>query len=99
MRTSHSFNTAPVRLLFGMRLPLTLPAVVANVGRAVLVSLSVIIVTTVVTTKKLKRVMLGNVARVGVNLNFRNNVTMIVLTVVLSEVARKLKGRGGKGWT
>lgn len=98
MRTAHSFKTASKRLLFGMRLPLTLPAVVTKIGRAVVVTLSVIIVTTVVSTNKLNRVMLGKVARVGVKLNFRNNVTIIVLTVILSHVARNFIHEGWGEW-
>jgi glycine betaine/proline transport system permease protein len=96
IEASRSFGASPWQLLVRVQLPLALPTIMAGVNQALMLSLSMVVIASMIAVGGLGQMVLRGIGRLDMGLATVGGVGIVLMAIVLDRLTQSM-GQGRKG--
>ena len=89
-----AFGATPRQLFFKVQLPLAFPTVLTGINQAVMMSLSMVVVSAMISTGGLGEVVLEGITQMKIGLGFEGGIALVILAVILDRITQGIVRKG-----
>jgi len=100
VEASLAYGASHWQLLHKVQLPLALPSIMAGINQALMLSLSMVVIASMISVAGLGQMVLRGIGRLDMGLATVGGLGIVLLAVVLDRITQAMgkPGRGGKHW-
>lgn len=89
-----AFGATPRQLFLKVQLPLAFPTVLTGINQAVMMSLSMVVVSAMISTGGLGEVVLEGITQMKIGLGFEGGIALVILAVILDRITQGIVRKG-----
>jgi len=100
IEASLAYGASPWQLLHKVQLPLALPSIMAGVNQALMLSLSMVVIASMISVAGLGQMVLRGIGRLDMGLAAVGGLGIVMLAIVLDRITQSMgqPARSGKHW-
>jgi len=100
IEASLAYGASPWQLLHKVQLPLALPSIMAGVNQALMLSLSMVVIASMISVAGLGQMVLRGIGRLDMGLAAIGGLGIVMLAIVLDRITQSMgqPARNGKHW-
>lgn len=100
IEASRAYGASPWQLLWKVQLPLAMPSIMAGVNQALMLSLSMVVIASMIAVGGLGQMVLRGIGRLDMGLATVGGLGIVLLAIVLDRLTQAMgePGRGGQRW-
>ncbi len=100
IEASRAYGASPWQLLWKVQLPLALPSIMAGINQALMLSLSMVVIASMIAVGGLGQMVLRGIGRLDMGLASIGGLGIVLLAVVLDRITQAMGAprRGGQRW-
>ena len=100
IEASRAYGASPWQLLWKVQLPLAMPSIMAGVNQALMLSLSMVVIASMVAVGGLGQMVLRGIGRLDMGLATVGGLGIVLLAIVLDRITQAMgqPARGGRRW-
>ncbi len=100
IEASRAYGASPWQLLWKVQLPLAMPSIMAGVNQALMLSLSMVVIASMIAVGGLGQMVLRGIGRLDMGLATVGGLGIVLLAIVLDRITQAMgqPARGGKRW-
>ena len=100
IEASRAYGASPWQLLVKVQLPLALPSIMAGVNQALMLSLSMVVIASMIAVGGLGQMVLRGIGRLDMGLATVGGLGIVLLAIVLDRITQAMgePRRGGQRW-
>ena len=100
IEASRAYGASPWQLLVKVQLPLALPSIMAGVNQALMLSLSMVVIASMIAVGGLGQMVLRGIGRLDMGLATVGGLGIVLLAIVLDRITQAMgePRRGGQHW-
>lgn len=100
IEASRAYGASPWQLLWKVQLPLAMPSIMAGVNQALMLSLSMVVIASMIAVGGLGQMVLRGIGRLDMGLATVGGLGIVLLAIVLDRLTQAMgePGRGGERW-
>ncbi|CAB5719044.1 Glycine betaine/L-proline transport system permease protein proW [Delftia tsuruhatensis] len=100
IEASRAYGASPWQLLWKVQLPLAMPSIMAGVNQALMLSLSMVVIASMIAVGGLGQMVLRGIGRLDMGLATVGGLGIVLLAIVLDRITQAMgqPTRGGKRW-
>ena len=100
IEASRAYGASPWQLLWKVQLPLAMPSIMAGVNQALMLSLSMVVIASMIAVGGLGQMVLRGIGRLDMGLASVGGLGIVLLAIVLDRITQAMGAprRGGQHW-
>ncbi|AVP58382.1 glycine betaine/L-proline ABC transporter permease ProW [Pulveribacter suum] len=100
IEASRAYGASPWQLLWKVQLPLAMPSIMAGVNQALMLSLSMVVIASMIAVGGLGQMVLRGIGRLDMGLATVGGLGIVLLAIVLDRLTQAMgePARGGQRW-
>ncbi|MHC3432361.1 glycine betaine/L-proline ABC transporter permease ProW [Delftia lacustris] len=100
IEASRAYGASPWQLLWKVQLPLAMPSIMAGVNQALMLSLSMVVIASMIAVGGLGQMVLRGIGRLDMGLATVGGLGIVLLAIVLDRITQAMgqTNRGGARW-
>ena len=100
IEASRAYGASPMQLLWKVQLPLAMPSIMAGINQALMLSLSMVVIASMIAVGGLGQMVLRGIGRLDMGLATVGGLGIVLLAIVLDRITQALgeTKRGGAHW-
>ncbi|QXL85372.1 glycine betaine/L-proline ABC transporter permease ProW [Comamonas sp. NLF-1-9] len=100
IEASRAYGASPAQLLFKVQLPLAMPSIMAGINQALMLSLSMVVIASMIAVGGLGQMVLRGIGRLDMGLATVGGLGIVLLAIVLDRITQAMgePRRGGERW-
>ena len=100
IEASRAYGASPAQLLFKVQLPLAMPSIMAGINQALMLSLSMVVIASMIAVGGLGQMVLRGIGRLDMGLATVGGLGIVLLAIVLDRITQAMgePRRGGQRW-
>jgi glycine betaine/proline transport system permease protein len=100
IEASRAYGASPWQLLWKVQLPLAMPSIMAGVNQALMLSLSMVVIASMIAVGGLGQMVLRGIGRLDMGLATVGGLGIVLLAIVLDRITQAMgqTSRGSKRW-
>ncbi len=100
IEASRAYGASPMQLLWKVQLPLAMPSIMAGVNQALMLSLSMVVIASMIAVGGLGQMVLRGIGRLDMGLATVGGLGIVLLAIVLDRITQAMgeQQRGGARW-
>ena len=100
IEASRAYGASPWQLLWKVQLPLAMPSIMAGVNQALMLSLSMVVIASMIAVGGLGQMVLRGIGRLDMGLASVGGLGIVLLAIVLDRITQAMgePRRGGQRW-
>ena len=101
IEASRAYGASPMQMLFKVQLPLAMPSIMAGINQALMLSLSMVVIASMIAVGGLGQMVLRGIGRLDMGLATVGGLGIVLLAIVLDRITQAMgkPQRGGERWT
>jgi glycine betaine/proline transport system permease protein len=88
VEAAHAFGATPTQLLFGVELPLALPAIMAGINQTIMMALSMVVIASMIGARGLGEQVLNGIQTLDVGKGLEAGIAIVILAIVLDRITQ-----------
>lgn len=100
IEASRAYGASPAQLLWKVQLPLAMPSIMAGINQALMLSLSMVVIASMIAVGGLGQMVLRGIGRLDMGLATVGGLGIVLLAIVLDRITQAMGDaqRGGARW-
>ncbi len=100
IEASRAYGASPMQLLWKVQLPLAMPSIMAGINQALMLSLSMVVIASMIAVGGLGQMVLRGIGRLDMGLATVGGLGIVLLAIVLDRLTQAMgeTKRGGQRW-
>lgn len=100
IEASRAYGASPAQLLLKVQLPLAMPSIMAGINQALMLSLSMVVIASMIAVGGLGQMVLRGIGRLDMGLATVGGLGIVLLAIVLDRITQAMgePRRGGQRW-
>ncbi|MEX8194387.1 glycine betaine/L-proline ABC transporter permease ProW [Comamonas guangdongensis] len=100
IEASRAYGASPAQLLWKVQLPLAMPSIMAGINQALMLSLSMVVIASMIAVGGLGQMVLRGIGRLDMGLATVGGLGIVLLAIVLDRITQAMgePSRGGSRW-
>ncbi|WP_240466927.1 glycine betaine/L-proline ABC transporter permease ProW [Comamonas sp. lk] len=100
IEASRAYGASPAQLLWKVQLPLAMPSIMAGINQALMLSLSMVVIASMIAVGGLGQMVLRGIGRLDMGLATVGGLGIVLLAIVLDRITQAMgeAQRGGARW-
>ncbi|QNP48283.1 glycine betaine/L-proline ABC transporter permease ProW [Diaphorobacter aerolatus] len=100
IEASRAYGASPMQLLWKVQLPLAMPSIMAGINQALMLSLSMVVIASMIAVGGLGQMVLRGIGRLDMGLATVGGLGIVLLAIVLDRITQAMgqNERGGVRW-
>ncbi len=100
IEASRAYGASPLQLLWKVQLPLAMPSIMAGINQALMLSLSMVVIASMIAVGGLGQMVLRGIGRLDMGLATVGGLGIVLLAIVLDRITQAMgePKRGGAHW-
>ncbi|WP_313300036.1 glycine betaine/L-proline ABC transporter permease ProW [Diaphorobacter sp.] len=100
IEASRAYGASPMQLLWKVQLPLSMPSIMAGINQALMLSLSMVVIASMIAVGGLGQMVLRGIGRLDMGLATVGGLGIVLLAIVLDRITQAMgePKRGGTHW-
>ncbi|WP_205904711.1 glycine betaine/L-proline ABC transporter permease ProW [Diaphorobacter sp. HDW4A] len=100
VEASRAYGASPMQLLWKVQLPLAMPSIMAGINQALMLSLSMVVIASMIAVGGLGQMVLRGIGRLDMGLATVGGLGIVLLAIVLDRITQAMgqTQRGGAHW-
>ena len=100
IEASRAYGASPMQLLWKVQLPLAMPSIMAGINQALMLSLSMVVIASMIAVGGLGQMVLRGIGRLDMGLATVGGLGIVLLAIVLDRITQAMgePKRGGSRW-
>lgn len=100
IEASRAYGASPAQLLWKVQLPLAMPSIMAGINQALMLSLSMVVIASMIAVGGLGQMVLRGIGRLDMGLATIGGLGIVLLAIVLDRITQAMgePRRGGARW-
>jgi glycine betaine/proline transport system permease protein len=100
IEASRAYGASPAQLLWKVQLPLAMPSIMAGINQALMLSLSMVVIASMIAVGGLGQMVLRGIGRLDMGLASVGGLGIVLLAIVLDRITQAMgePRRGGTHW-
>ncbi|MDR2334704.1 MAG: glycine betaine/L-proline ABC transporter permease ProW [Burkholderiaceae bacterium] len=100
IEASRAYGASPMQLLWKVQLPLAMPSIMAGINQALMLSLSMVVIASMIAVGGLGQMVLRGIGRLDMGLATVGGLGIVLLAIVLDRITQAMgeAKRGGVHW-
>ncbi len=100
IEASRAYGASPAQMLFKVQLPLAMPSIMAGINQALMLSLSMVVITSMIAVGGLGQMVLRGIGRLDMGLATVGGLGIVLLAITLDRLTQSLgkPSRGARRW-
>jgi len=100
IEASRAYGASPLQLLWKVQLPLAMPSIMAGINQALMLSLSMVVIASMIAVGGLGQMVLRGIGRLDMGLATIGGLGIVLLAIVLDRITQAMgePRRGGAQW-
>lgn len=100
IEASRAYGASPAQLLWKVQLPLAMPSIMAGINQALMLSLSMVVIASMIAVGGLGQMVLRGIGRLDMGLATVGGLGIVLLAIVLDRITQAMgePRRGGAHW-
>ena len=93
IEAADAFGSTPRQKLYKVELPMALPTIMAGINQAIMLSLSMVVISAMIGAKGLGAEVLRSISRLDIGLGFESGLAVVILAMSLDRITQALGQR------
>ncbi|MEG0974803.1 MAG: glycine betaine/L-proline ABC transporter permease ProW [Comamonas sp.] len=100
IEASRAYGASPLQMLFKVQLPLAMPSVMAGINQALMLSLSMVVIASMIAVGGLGQMVLRGIGRLDMGLATIGGLGIVLLAILLDRITQAMgqPSRGARHW-
>ncbi|MDR6214833.1 glycine betaine/L-proline ABC transporter permease ProW [Paracidovorax wautersii] len=100
IEASRAYGASPLQMLFKVQLPLAMPSIMAGINQALMLSLSMVVIASMIAVGGLGQMVLRGIGRLDMGLATVGGLGIVLLAITLDRITQSLgqSRRGARHW-
>ncbi len=101
IEASRAYGASPMQMLFKVQLPLAMPSIMAGINQALMLSLSMVVIASMIAVGGLGQMVLRGIGRLDMGLATVGGLGIVLLAIALDRITQAMgkPQRGGVRWS
>ena len=101
IEASRAYGASPMQMLFKVQLPLAMPSIMAGINQALMLSLSMVVIASMIAVGGLGQMVLRGIGRLDMGLATVGGLGIVLLAIALDRITQAMgkPQRGGLRWS
>ena len=100
IEASRAYGASPLQMLFKVQLPLAMPSIMAGINQALMLSLSMVVIASMIAVGGLGQMVLRGIGRLDMGLATIGGLGIVLLAILLDRITQAMgqPSRGARHW-